>query len=621
MYFLASLFAMVFAFYIPGRFFLRHVETIRNQHVFHALSFLTGMFLWGAVSYLFGRLHIRNGIVVYLLFFLIWFLFTKQKFNISQLFRSIDVVALLIMFFGALTQALGVWFMGILTSRGIIGCCGHVPDNILFLAITHELTKRFPPNEPGLFGVELYDYHYLSHLFIAEFIRVFRLPLVATTYQFFSIMLSISLGLSAYVFAKAINANKTFLRWLLFFLYFGADAVFLFVLLLNTQFMFYFAAMESGAGFLFNYPRAFSIVGLLTGLSLFILWMRERKLLLFLAGVFILASLIHYKAYTGIFVWAGMMGVFLYSLFKKDIKLMAYAMATVLISIILFMPTVKGESGGFFFSGLWRVHDFFAMPELGVSHWLLAREVFLQHYNMPRVWLLDGVMFCIFVIVTYGSKIVGIIQTRASLRALSPALVLFFLFSMTSSFFVGMFYLQKLGGSTSVNFLITTVIAMSVFASLTMTYVVQRFPVIVSTLLSLFIISITLPRTLYVTYENMTKLSHVFITYHEAEFYKHAQKILPKHAFVLPIGYPFDYGQLYIFYMIDRPLYVLSSLNSEEAEAEEMKRRAMMNDIQYLKEQGVTHIVHRKSSETLLLKEDRLNTLIDEKCCALYEIQ
>ncbi len=552
------LFAMVFAFYIPGRFFLRHIENIQNQHVFHVLSFLTGMFLWGAASYIFGRLHIRSGIVVYLIFFLAWFLFTKQKLTISRLFRSVDIVALLIMLFGVITQVLGVWFMGILTSRGVIGCCGHVPDNILFLAITHELTQRFPPHEPGLFGVELYDYHYLSHLVIVEFVRIFRLPLVTTTYQFFSIVLSISLGLSAYVFAKAINANKTYLRCLLFFLYFGADAVFLFVLLLNTQFMFYFAAMESGAGFLFNYPRAFSIVGLFTGLSFLIFCIKERRFLLFIAGVFIFASLIHYKAYTGIFVWAGMVGVFLYSLFKRDMQLMAYAVATVLISIVLFMPKVKGESGGFFFSGLWRVHDFFAMPELGVSHWLLTREVFMQHHNMPRVWFLDSMMFCIFVVVTYGSKIIGIIQTRVSLRILSLSLLLFFLFSMISSFFVWMFYLQKVGGSTSVNFLITTVILMSIFASLAMTYVFHRFPPIVSSLLSLFIISITLPRTLYVTYENIAKLSYTFITHHEAEFYNDAQNVLSKNALILPIGYPFDYGQLYLSYMIHRPIYVLS---------------------------------------------------------------
>ncbi len=39
-----------------------------------------------------------------------------------------------------------------------------------------------------------------------------------------------------------------------------------------------------------------------------------------------------------------------------------------------------------------------------------------------------------------------------------------------------------------------------------------------------------------------------------------------------------------------------------------MKRREMINDVQYLKEQGVTHIMLRKSSEKYLLKRKIIKT-------------
>jgi len=66
------------------------------------------------------------------------------------------------------------------------------PDQVWHAALVEELLKRFPPFEPGMFGIYLNNYHFWFNLVTADLIRVFHLPLFQTT--FIGMLLSYSVS-------------------------------------------------------------------------------------------------------------------------------------------------------------------------------------------------------------------------------------------------------------------------------------------------------------------------------------------------------------------------------------------------------------------------------------------
>lgn len=620
------------AFFLPGVFFLSGSRL--SPRVRLLLAPYVGMALWGVAGYIFGLIQARWLLYPYCLIFGIlggvyvysvkpaWYPFLRL------LQRNLLLLSLL--FIGVISQIVVVFFMGTLVNGSMVMCCGHVPDNTLFLAITSEVVKHFPPQDPGLAGVTLQNYHILGHVVVGNLIWMFNVPLLVTTYPFFSIFLSLGLGISAIGFSVIATLPRRYMYWLLFFLYFGADAVFLLVMMLQKQFLFYFSPMESGTTFLFNYPRAFSIIGLFIGLALLQHWLRHRRRSVALLCIIILASLIGYKAYTGVFVWAGMAGLFIWAVWKKDISTVLLAVSTVMLSRFVFAPSGTGESG-LFWSGMWRIHDFFAMHELGLSHWLLARQIFVEHANYIRVWWLDGWMFVIFILVTFGTKLIGMVQNKHSIQRLPGGVHAFLIWALVSNSFVGLFFLQKPGGSISVNFLITSVIMFSLYASLSMAYVWSRLPHRVYLTASVLLIILTVPRAVHSVVKHVQQLGNGKVPIEHMQFYESVKRLTDKDALIFSVGLPVDYSYLYQSFLTDRSQYLVSSMYSPQARETQALREVELRVLQTSTDSAeltniyhtndITHvIVYRDASFPSRNNHHLYTTIVDTPCCTLYGV-
>lgn len=624
--------AFIFAFFLPGIALLQPVNISLSGR--YLLAPYIGLVMWGVFGFIFSSLGARWLLYPYIILLSFkGFLYLIQANAIKLSFKLTKhrIIVSGIIILGLLSQVFVVFFMGAIINGNMTMCCGHVPDNTLFLAITSEIVSNFPPQDPGLSGVKIVNYHFLGHLVVGNFIWAFNLPLILTTYQFFPFVLSLSLGVLTVCFSKFLKIKKIFTYWLLFFFYFGADAIFLLLLLMQKQSIFYFAAMESGTKFLFNYPRAFSIMGLLTGLILLLLWLQQRKMWLAFLCISVMASLIGYKAYTGVFVWSGMAGLVLWGLAKRDVKTIVIAILTVLISRFVFAPSGTGESG-LFWSGMWRVHDFFAMRELGLSHWLLAREIYINHYNFLRVLLLDGWMMFIFITVTFGTKLLGIFQTRQSMSHFPSAVHAFLLLSLLSNTFVGLFFLQKPGGSISVNFLITVLIIFSFYTALHLTYCWSYLSKKLYIILSILIIAFTIPRTIYIVYESTTLLNKENISNEYLSFYEKVKSKTNKNDVIFPIGFPVHYGFLYQRYLTDRSQYLITSMYDDELRSLQQSREEELQILMTSSDQNILKDIFKKGKFTHLIyyhganfpsKNDNVlyESLIVDECCSLLKIR
>lgn len=506
-YFLYFLCAIFLAFYIPGSVLLRKL----NLTTFHrtSLSLVFGMVLWGWQGFLFGFLGVRWLSYLYvLLFFFMWLLQGKAKgFRLPWVnVKRTDPLLVLIVVAGVAIQVSVLLLMGIRLESGLFFCCGAIGDFMYHIRLTDALVKQVPPFEPDMHGVFVTNYHYLGNLVVADLVRVFRLPLVFTEFQYMGLFISTLFGLLAIVFAQASRLKEGIIRWLVFFLYFGGDFIYIVLLALGRGFHFEMGPLENGAALLNNPPRAFAMVAFFGGLSLFSLWIKKKDFYRGVLTAIILSSLVGFKIYIGIFALCGFCTVAFLALAKRKRYLLLPILLTIVLSLILYLPVNKA-AGTLRYVGFWRFEEFIVQPALGLSHMELARQVFYQHSNWLRVLQYDLIFMTLFIFSIFGPKLIGLFQTKKSMSFLPIETHVFLVTGIVTSTIVGFFFWQESGGSNSFNFLVSVYIIGSIYAAMASYYwfgKIRKKTVMIICILAFA--SLNFPRILYEEYKNIRSI-------------------------------------------------------------------------------------------------------------------
>jgi len=587
LYFLLFFVAIFIAFFIPGDLILRRLPLSLFQRF--VIGIILGMVLWGWQGFVFGYLGFRYLSYLYLLtVFILWVKTSKlrERLRLPEKFTSLktNLILVVLVGIGSLIQITIVWFNGVaFNSSGLYFCCGNASDNLFHLALTNEITKHFPPFEPGMFGVLVRNYHYWSNLIVAELVRVFRLPLIATQFQYSTVFVSVFLGLSAIVFGQIIKLGKTFIVWLVLFLYFGGDLIFLLLFFLGKGLNFNMSSMEDGSKFLANPPRAFSIIVFFAGISLLILWIKKKDLRTGLLMALLLGSLIGFKVYTGIFALSGLAILGIYFLVKRNFRMLLPLIITLVISIIIYLPVNKG-AGGLYLTGFWLFENFIVQPTLGLEHLELARRIFIEHRNWIRVFQSELIFFSLFVFSIFGSKLIGLLQSKKSLSLLPRELNIFLISGIIISAFTGFFFQQRSGGANTFNFLVSVFIFGSIYTSLACFYWLGRIKNrSLKWFFILLIILFTIPRVVVEWKNNINNiLSHkgFIIENAELEGLDFLRKKTDRNSIVFVDNrkFPMSNTSPYISFLTDRPIFLsgLGILNSHGIDISERLKLAQI---------------------------------------------
>ncbi len=252
-------------YFIPGDLVLIRTSFPKIFRI--PLAIVIGMVLLAVQGYIAGYLHIRYLSWVYICFFSTVWIFAQKKIYTKIAPFKIDTIALILVIIGALAQLSTIWFTGYVNRGNATYCCGDSNDNFFYGAISKEVVHALPPEQPGMTGFEFKNYHYWSNIIIAETARIFHIPAFQLQYQYSTVVLSIILGLLLLALCNEVRASKTFSKWVLFFFYFGSDAVYWLVLLRKTVPMFTMSSLEDGIGFLANYPRALAVITSIAALT------------------------------------------------------------------------------------------------------------------------------------------------------------------------------------------------------------------------------------------------------------------------------------------------------------------------------------------------------------------
>lgn len=576
------------AFYIPGNIFFKkeNLDKLTNLVV----SIGMGMVLWGFQGLVFGYLHIRWMSYVYILLVSIFWLKKSFPFKFSNpvkvVFSRKNLVPIFLIVIGCFMQLATIWFTGVSTNKGDYYCCGDARDNILHIAIAKSIVQSVPPLEPGLSGVVIKNYHYFSSLIVGELVRVFHLPLIATDYQFMTILIVLLLGLSLVSLGKILFLPQPLTNWIIFFYYFGGDLVFGLVFLMTRKLSFDMSSLEDGSKFLANYPRAFGIDELIVGLILLVLFLKNKKSkLLGILLAIVMGSLISLKVYVGIFAMVGLITLVGFQMLRKNFSLLPYACLALLISVALYLP-VNAGAGGLYFTGFWLFENYISQSGFHLIRWELARTIYQQHNSYLRVLSYELLYMLIYCVTIFGTKLLGIFQTRRSLKIFPVELHIFLLSGLIVSFIAGLFFQQGAGsGANTFNFLVSVFILGSFYTALAVWYWLAKLPKKVAVFLAFVIISLTIPRIIYETYRNLNRIIHfegVYVPINQLQTFEYMNNKIPSGSIVLVdqrLSFGFDREISYVALYTNNQMYLSGQGDELDAHGINYKKRQKLADL------------------------------------------
>src|SRR3989338_3614086 len=578
--------AILLAFYLPGVYFISKLKLAKLQEI--VLSFIMGMVLWGWQGFVFGYLNIRWLSYIYLLLFL--FLWLKKvvpsykqykRFEPFKILKNTDWILTLIIVLGVFIQLTSVWLTGVLTTKGLYFCCGNIADNILMISYTNEIVNNFPPLEPGMFATPIQNYHYWGSIIAGELVRVFHLPVIATSYQYMTVFISLFLGLSAVIFGQIVGFKKAFARWLALFLYFGGDLIWVLIALYRGQDFFAMNPLESGQQFLENIPRALAIVVFFTFMSLFYLWIKRKNKFLGLLMAVVAATIVGFKVYVGIFVLSGLAVLAVVFLLKRKFDLLVPILVTFLLSAFIYFP-VNSQAGGLYYTGFWRFENFILQGYLGDLNRLEdARLIYVQHHNWPRMIQYELILASVFIFAIFGTKLVGLLQNRKSLSLIPREINILLIAGILVSLVPGLFFSQSTGGSNTFNFLVSIFIVGSIYSAFACYYWLRDRSLTVKVLIILLVVSLTIPRSIYQAYKNISNISSGAGFYISKDELKGLDFLLKQKDDSLVLVDPkilMDIQSPYISFLSDKKMFLSGQHDELEAHGIDFSTRLKVRD-------------------------------------------
>lgn len=526
LFFLLFLFSVVVSVVIPG-FLILHKFKFKDNSTKVLIAFVLGVVMWSAQGYLFGYLSMRFLTYLYLLTS-IFFAFKYRTHLLSAFYGTVTELKgvgrkiIVLISIGTLVQTLPVLGSGLRFGDGIkfYGVNGY--DGVMHLGFIQSIINSFPPQEPGAVGNLITNYHYWSDLFFAELSRIWHLPISFTFFQYAPPLISIITAIALYKLLKSWSSNQNFLLCGLFFLYFGSDAAYIFMLTLHQRFGFYTPAIDNGIMQFLNMPHAMAKMIFFTGLLSMQYWITTKSRSLGLLTVVLLASLTGFKVYFAIYSLLGfgslLLYLFLSEWFKANRKKLRYIpnavasiralMPTLIFTLvffslflIIFLPPNK-NSGGLFYSPLEWSKILLSSSAIDFKGWWYWYNRFTSSKNLIGVSALNAAAIIITLLAIHGTRVVGFFIGKSTYKSLGGVNTAFLIPPLIIFQILGLTTLQISGGLNVFNFFAVSTVILAIFSAFKLVEIYDKGGRL-RVLLVVLILLLTLPRSIYEVYASI----------------------------------------------------------------------------------------------------------------------
>ena len=468
-----------FAVFIPGYVFIRQLK-IDNLLFRIFLSLGLGLILLTLAAYL-NRLAPYGLIAASLYFFVKGFTFSEFKTKAGLKLSYPQLITILVILLGIVFQSLAAFKSGRVYDFGIgyWGPLGH--DGVWHQALVEQLVKKVPPDNPGLSGTSLTNYHYFYDLLVAETVRLTDITSADLIFRFYPILFSTLVGAGTYLLTKLLFRGWRVGVFSLFLVYFGGSFGFIVEWLrgrtLGGESAFW---ANQPVSMNLNPPFAISLVLVIAAVLAFYVFGQKRN---FWSG-FVLAVisgvLIGFKVYAGLIVLFSLGTVSVIKIiFNKDYSYLKVFTASLSVSLLVFLPSNTKSAGLIVFSPFWLVHSMVDFADrVGWVRLSQARQAYFSGGNWPKFILAEVLAFGIFVAGNMGTRIVGLFGFPGLVKKKfwKDGTMVFILLMSLASFLPAILFIQKGNSWNTIQFIYYFLYFGALLGGLGLTVLVKVLP-------------------------------------------------------------------------------------------------------------------------------------------------
>ncbi len=415
-------------------------------------------------------------------------------------------ILFLLLISGTVTWSLTMVKSGWVSSYGMgfWGANGH--DGIWHIALINSLA-RGSLNMPTFADVGLKNYHIGFDFLLAIIHNLTQIPTSILYFQIFPPVAAVLIGYLTYKLVLSWKNSSQPALWAVFFVYFAGGWGWLISYLregaIGGESMFWAQASIST---LVNPPFAFSLIILLLGLLALLKFKTDKSVIGFIVALICFGILIEVKAYAGILAYIGLGMVTLYEALKTRKIFNPYVQlltASIVISLVLFLPLNSLSSGLLIFSPFWFLETMMAVSDR-VS-WPRFYEAMLNWRAAGMWYKAIPAYFIAFLIFWFGNMGTRAIKEPLMLnwtkrfKSLNQT-ELFMASVMISGIAFSMLFVQKGNPWNTIQFLYYSLFFASITAGIStseiLEYLQKKTVVSLKYVLALLIILLTIPTTL-----------------------------------------------------------------------------------------------------------------------------
>lgn len=453
--FILFLLASFFCFTIPGLAILSGSRKEFSDPEKITLGTVLGFVFFTLLSYLLYVFRIH--ILLLFIIALINFYFLESHFFIPEFSFSINKrVTLLIV----------VFIIGIIGQLAIIAPSGlNIGGNLLFwsanghdgawhIALSQEIAKGYPFQNPIFAGEKLVNYHFFSDISLSDFNKEFKISDFDLYFRFFPFLFSLLLGSTAFILGSRFGGSFTVGLWSVIFTYFAGSWGYIVTWLRNKtiggESIFWGTQIQSSTG---NPPQIVSDFLLLSFLILFLVYLQKKSRTLFAACFLIAGTMVLFKVYVAVAVLGSLGIVGLWQVIReRKFHILGLSILSGILSAILYLPNSAGAGSFLIFEPWWYIRTMVVIDSR--LNWIdmeLRRQTYMADHNYKRVVQLEVTAFLIFFFGNLGMRFIGLFSLfKTAITTHKNYFNLTFLLIILISLVFPLLFLQRgVAGNTS----------------------------------------------------------------------------------------------------------------------------------------------------------------------------
>ena len=389
-----------------------------------------------------------------------WKTFWEEVRKIKVVFDKKTFIILAVFIVGIAGQLAIISPSGRIVDGNLVFWSSHAHDASWHIALTDEIQRGWPFQNPVFSGEKLVNYHFFSDIVPAVLNKYLRISSLDLYFRYLPLLYSLLFGTSAYFLAKKMTGSFWAGIWALMFSYFGGSFGYIATYIkdgsIGGESIFWASQPQSSSG---NPPQIISNFLVLTFFYFVYSYIKNKDKRSLFASVLILGTLIEFKVYAAVVL----LGATLLS------GLWQVAIPAGIMAAALYFPNASGGTSFLIFQPWWYIRTMIVEPSK--LDWLdleRRRQTYIYENNWKRVISIELSGFLMFFFGNLGMRFIGIWEyLKFAKSSLKNRFNLLFILTISASLVLPLLFLQKGVASNTSQFLQYFILLFGILAGIT----------------------------------------------------------------------------------------------------------------------------------------------------------